>query len=39
MKEYSLVAQLVEQVVVNHQAVGSSPAEGAIKEILTGDIK
>ncbi len=27
--KYSLIAQLVEQVTVNHRAVGSSPTQGA----------
>ena len=32
----SSIAQLVEQVTVNHRVAGSSPARGAIPEITTG---
>ena len=31
MKQYSAIAQLVEQVAVNHRVAGSSPARGAFR--------
>ena len=37
--EYSPVAQLVEQVTVNHRVAGSSPAGGAIVRCCCGAMK
>ncbi len=34
IRSYSVLAQLVEQMAVNHRVAGSSPAHGAKMEII-----